>query len=91
MADTQAVARSGLAARFPDQIIVGADLGIFGRSTDPDDVLSAGDRVEVLRPLKADPKEVRRALAAQGKTMGKRRKAQDQPPSSTRETESPSK
>ncbi len=86
----EAVARSGLADRFPDQTIVGADLSIFSRLIDADEVLRSGDRVEILRPLKADPKEVRRALAAQGKTMGKR-KRQDQPPSSTRTTESPSK
>ena len=37
-----------------------------------DAVVRAGDRVDVLRPLRADPKEVRRALAAQGKTMGRK-------------------
>ncbi len=89
----EAVTRSGLAERFPDQTIEGADLSIFSRLVDGDEVLRSGDRVEILRPLKADPKEVRRALAAQGKTMGKRRRAPDQvqPPSSMTETESPSK
>ena len=35
-----------------------------------DEVLQPGERVEIYRPLKADPKEVRRRLAAEGKTMG---------------------
>ena len=32
-----------------------------------DQVLRAGDRVEIYRPLKADPKEVRKARAARVK------------------------
>lgn len=36
-------------------------LGIFGRRAQPGDVLSDGDRVEILRPLQADPKAARRA------------------------------
>ncbi|HET7306441.1 MAG TPA: RnfH family protein [Gammaproteobacteria bacterium] len=47
-------------------------LGIFSKQIEPDRPLQAGDRVEIYRPLKADPKEVRRALAAAGKTMGKK-------------------
>ena len=34
-------------------------------------VLNEGDRVEIYRPLIADPKEVRRKRAAEGKKMGK--------------------
>jgi len=34
-------------------------------------VLEDGDRVEIYRPLIADPKEVRRQRAAQGKVMKK--------------------
>lgn len=46
-------------------------VGIFGRFVALDHLVSAGDRVEVYRPLTADPKEIRRELAAQGKTMGR--------------------
>ena len=35
--------------------------------------LTAGARLELLRPPITDPKEVRRRLAAEGKTMGKKR------------------
>jgi len=34
-----------------------------------DRVLAAGDRVEVLRPLVEDPKERRRRLAREGRSM----------------------
>jgi putative ubiquitin-RnfH superfamily antitoxin RatB of RatAB toxin-antitoxin module len=45
-------------------------LGVFGKRVKPGHVLGEGDRVEIYRPLKADPKIVRRELAAMGKTMG---------------------
>lgn len=67
----EAVRSSGLAEAFP-----GVDttrIGIFGEHTVPDRVLEDGDRVEVYRPLIADPREVRRELARQGKSMGRRR------------------
>jgi len=38
-------------------------VGIFGHKTSPEQVLRAGDRVEIYRPLLADPKEVRRQRA----------------------------
>lgn len=47
-------------------------VGIFGKKVAPEHVLRSGDRVEIHRPLKADPKEVRRVLAAAGRTMGQR-------------------
>lgn len=39
-------------------------LGIYGRNVSPDTVLRDGDRVEIYRPLKIDPKAARRAVAA---------------------------
>jgi putative ubiquitin-RnfH superfamily antitoxin RatB of RatAB toxin-antitoxin module len=46
-----------------------APLGVHGRVVDGDRVLKTGDRVEVYRPLPADPKDVRRRLASEGRTM----------------------
>jgi putative ubiquitin-RnfH superfamily antitoxin RatB of RatAB toxin-antitoxin module len=46
----------------------------------PDRVLVSGERVEIYRPLKADPKVVRRELAAMGKTMGRKRARKGQDP-----------
>ncbi len=47
------------------------DIGVFGKLVDDDYELLPGDRIEIYRPLKADPKEVRRRRAAQGKSMKK--------------------
>lgn len=47
------------------------EVGIFAQKVALDTLLEAGDRVEIYRPLTADPKEVRRQLALLGKTMGK--------------------
>lgn len=41
-----------------------AQVGIFGRIVDPDHVLQSGDRVELYRPLLADPKQARRKRLA---------------------------
>jgi len=59
-----AVARSGLLARYPDIDLEQQRVGIYARLVSLDDVVSAGDRVEVYRPLQADPKAARRAKAA---------------------------
>jgi putative ubiquitin-RnfH superfamily antitoxin RatB of RatAB toxin-antitoxin module len=40
-------------------------LGIFGRTTRTDHALQEGDRIEIYRPLAADPKVARRARAKQ--------------------------
>ena len=46
------------------------EIGIVSQKTGLDTLLEEGDRVEIYRPLTADPKEVRRQLALMGKTMG---------------------
>jgi putative ubiquitin-RnfH superfamily antitoxin RatB of RatAB toxin-antitoxin module len=62
----QAISASGLLARFPE--IDGADIkaGIFGSVCKLDQPLKSGDRVEIYRPLRHDPKEARRQRAAKG-------------------------
>src|SRR5215472_3285000 len=67
----EAVKQSGLLARFPEIDLARETLGVAGKSVAADQALKDGDRLEILRPLTADPKEARRRLAAQGKTMGK--------------------
>lgn len=69
----QAVARSGLLTRCPEIDASDLRLGVFGRPVSAERVLAAGERVEIYRPLQADPKEVRRQRAAEGRTMGKPR------------------
>lgn len=65
----QALERSGLPQRFPELDVAQAVLGIRGKKIKHSHRLEDGDRLEILRPLTADPKETRRRLAAKGKTM----------------------
>ena len=58
-----AIALSGLAAMFEGFELDLDRVGIFGHKASPLRVLRAGDRVEIYRPLLADPKEVRRQRA----------------------------
>ena len=46
-------------------------IGVFGKLSKLDAELRHLDRVEIYRPLIADPKEVRRQRAAEGKMMKK--------------------
>lgn len=59
-----AIVQSGIMVEFPDVDIENSKVGIFGRATTMETVLKDGDRVEIYRPLIADPKEVRRKKAA---------------------------
>ncbi|GAB3373212.1 RnfH family protein [Spongiibacter taiwanensis] len=65
----EAARRSGLQQQFPELDMESVDLGIFGKVVSkPDEQLVAdGDRVEIYRPLIADPKEVRKQRAAKVK------------------------
>jgi putative ubiquitin-RnfH superfamily antitoxin RatB of RatAB toxin-antitoxin module len=59
-----AIAQSGLLQRFPQIDLTQHRIGIFSRLAQLDDVLRAGDRVEIYRPLSADPKVARRERVA---------------------------
>jgi putative ubiquitin-RnfH superfamily antitoxin RatB of RatAB toxin-antitoxin module len=67
----EAIQRSGIMESFPEIDLDQNTVGIFGKVRDLEEVLDAGDRVEIYRPLIADPKEIRKQRAAQGKTMKK--------------------
>ncbi len=66
-----AIVQSGIMMDFPDLDLETAKVGIFGKIASMVTVLNEGDRVEIYRPLIADPKEVRRKRAAEGKVMKK--------------------
>lgn len=66
-----AVLASGIIKKFPEIDLAVNKIGIFGKLSKPDTVLRHLDRVEIYRPLIADPKEVRRQRAAEGKVMKK--------------------
>ncbi|MBV7527354.1 Protein RnfH [Pseudomonas fluorescens] len=61
-----ALLRSAVAEEFPGLDLTHCPVGIFGKVVaDPESrVVQAGDRIEIYRPLLADPKEVRRLRAA---------------------------
>jgi putative ubiquitin-RnfH superfamily antitoxin RatB of RatAB toxin-antitoxin module len=59
----EAVVRSGILQRCPDLDAARLDLGVFGRVVPAATVLGDGDRIEIYRPLKADPKQARRRRA----------------------------
>jgi uncharacterized protein len=63
----EAIERSGLADEFPDMVVDPGAVGIFSRKVPLDHVLQPGDRVEIYRPLLADPKEARRQRAQKKK------------------------
>lgn len=67
----EAVRRSGILQRFPEISLQRNKVGIFGKINKPDYTLREGDRVEIYRPLIADPKEIRKQRAAEGKRMKK--------------------
>jgi len=59
----EAITLSGIMEKFEGFKVDLSRVGVFGQKTGPDHVLQAGDRVEIYRPLVADPKEVRRQRA----------------------------
>ncbi len=66
----QALEASGLPAKHGIDIANGK-FGIYGKLSKTDTLLRDRDRVEIYRSLIADPKEVRKARAAEGKAMKK--------------------
>ncbi|OYO29200.1 RnfH family protein [Janthinobacterium sp. PC23-8] len=59
----QAIEHSGLLLQHPEIDLAVNMVGIYGKKKTLDTVLRAQDRVEVYRPLQADPKEARRRRA----------------------------
>jgi len=67
----QAIIQSGVLKQFPEIDLDKNKLGIFGKLGKKTAELKQGDRVEIYRPLIADPKEVRRKREEEGKKMKK--------------------
>ena len=61
-----AAEQSGVAKQFPDLDLTTVKMGVFSKvvSKPKEALLAEGDRVEIYRPLIADPKEVRKLRAA---------------------------
>jgi len=58
-----AIERSGIVDRFENFVLDKAKVGVFGQKAAIQQELHDGDRVEIYRPLIADPKEIRRQRA----------------------------
>ena len=67
----QALEASGLLEKYPEIDLKKNKFGVFAKLSKPDAVLRDRDRVEIYRPLIADPKEVRKQRAAEGKVMSR--------------------
>lgn len=67
----RAIELSGLLRRYPEINLSLTKVGIYGKLAKLDALVRAQDRVEIYRPLIADPKEIRRQRAEQGKPMKK--------------------
>ena len=70
----EAASQSGVTEKFAGIDLENAKFGIFGKVVAPKQVLREGERVEIYRPLIADPKEVRKARAARAKEKREREK-----------------
>ena len=67
----QAIEASGVLQKYPEIDLAKNKYGVFAKLAKPDSALRDRDRVEIYRPLIADPKEVRKQRAAEGKVMKK--------------------
>lgn len=66
-----AIRASGLLTQYPEIDLAKNKVGIFSKLVKLDEVVRDKDRVEIYRPLIADPKEVRRKRAEEGKVTKK--------------------
>jgi len=67
----EAILASGVLDDFPEIDLKNNKFGIFSKLSKLDKPLSHKDRVEIYRPLIADPKAVRKKRAEEGKKMKK--------------------
>lgn len=67
----QAIIASDIQKHHPQIDLNNVAVGIFSRAAKLKDTLRDGDRVEIYRPLIADPKELRKLRAAKAKAEGK--------------------
>lgn len=65
-----AIVQADLKSQFPDYDFGKLPVGVWGHPVSRDHRLEEGDRVEIYRALKLDPRDTRRRLALAGRTMG---------------------
>ncbi|OGA33258.1 MAG: RnfH family protein [Betaproteobacteria bacterium RIFCSPLOWO2_12_61_14] len=67
----EAIQLCGILEKYPEIDLAANKVGIFGKLAKADTLLRDKDRIEIYRALIADPKEVRRKRADEGKAMKK--------------------
>ncbi len=67
----QVIEQSGILQQYPELSLESNAVGIFGRQVKLTQEVSEGDRIEIYRPLLADPKDIRRRRAEQAKEEGR--------------------
>jgi putative ubiquitin-RnfH superfamily antitoxin RatB of RatAB toxin-antitoxin module len=67
----EAIRASGVIDQFPEIDLAVNSIGIFGKPDRLDAILRDRDRVEIYRPLIANPKEIRRQRANESRGMKK--------------------
>jgi putative ubiquitin-RnfH superfamily antitoxin RatB of RatAB toxin-antitoxin module len=70
-----ALRSTALGEGFAELDLAACPIGIFGKEVAADYRLKEGDRIEIYRPLSIDPRAARRKLAAEGVTMGVKRRS----------------
>lgn len=67
----EAIESSGILTEYPEIDLKKNKAGIWGRVVKMRDTLRDGDRIEIYRPLIADPKEIRKRRAEKAKEEGR--------------------
>jgi len=67
----QAIEASGILAKYPEIELNKNKLGVYSRLIKLDTVMADGERIEIYRPLIADPKEMRKRRAVKAKEEGR--------------------
>ncbi|MGO1298091.1 MAG: RnfH family protein [Vibrio sp.] len=67
MTAEQIIEQSGVLAMYPEIDLDKNSIGVFSRNIKRDSTVRDGDRIEIYRPLLADPKDIRRKRAEQAK------------------------
>lgn len=67
----QIIEQSGILQQFAEIDLTVQKVGIWSRPVKLDDAVTDGDRIEIYRPLIADPKDLRRRRAEKAKEEGR--------------------
>lgn len=70
----ECITQSNIQQIFPEINLSENKVGIWNRTCRLKDIVQDGDRIEIYRPLIADPKEVRRLRAEKAKAEGRANK-----------------